>query len=107
DAVLLSASLSARPGDRLAEAGCGFGAALLCAGYRLPQASFTGFDRDNAMLDLAREGIAANGFDGRVEVFRHDVLERTAALENAFDQAFANPPFFEPAAVRAPAEGRR
>jgi tRNA1(Val) A37 N6-methylase TrmN6 len=32
---------------------------------------------------------------------------RPADLENTFDQSFANPPFFDPAAVRAPAEGKQ
>jgi tRNA1(Val) A37 N6-methylase TrmN6 len=41
-----------------------------------------------------------------VDIRRHDVGERLAALENVYDQSFANPPFFEPGAVRAPAEGR-
>ena len=42
----------------------------------------------------------------RVDIRQHDVAERLAALENVYDQSFANPPFFEPGAVRAPAEGR-
>ncbi len=105
DAVLLAASLSARPGEALAEAGCGAGAALLCAAHRLHGCSLTGFERDPATAALAREGAAANGF-GSVDIRNHDVSERLAALENVYDQSFANPPFFEPGAVRAPAEGR-
>ena len=35
DAVLLAASLAAREGGAIAEAGCGAGAALLCAAHRL------------------------------------------------------------------------
>ena len=105
DAVLLAASLSAKPGESLAEAGCGAGAALLCAAHRLQGASFTGFERDPATAALAREGAAANGF-AAVDIRNHDVSERLAALENDYDQSFANPPFFEPSAVRTPAEGR-
>lgn len=106
DAVLLAASLSARDGEALAEAGCGAGAALLCAAHRLKGASFTGFERDAAMLSLAQRGIAANGMDGRAAALAHDVGERPSDMENAFDQTFCNPPFFEPGAVRAPAPGR-
>jgi tRNA1Val (adenine37-N6)-methyltransferase len=106
DAVLLAASLSAAPGESLAEAGCGAGAALLCAAHRLRGASFTGFERDPAMAALARDGVEANRFS-TVDVRDHDVGERFAALENVYDQSFANPPFFEPGAVRAPAEGRQ
>jgi tRNA1(Val) A37 N6-methylase TrmN6 len=58
------------------------------------------------MAALAREGADANGL-GSVDIRNHDVGERLAALENVYDQSFANPPFFEPGAVRAPAEGRQ
>lgn len=107
DAVLLAASLSAKPGDRLAEAGCGAGTALLCAAHRLAGASLTGFERDEAMAGLARESVIANGMGGRVQVEIADVAERPVALENTFSASFSNPPFFEPGAIRAPAESRR
>ncbi len=106
DAVLLAASLSADEGESLAEAGCGAGAALLCAAHRLPGANFTGFERDAASIALARESAALNLFD-HVDIRQHDVAERHAALENVYDQAFANPPFFDPGAVRPPAPDRQ
>lgn len=107
DAVLLAASLSAKDGESLIEAGCGAGAALLCAAHRLPAARLTGVERDAGALALAEQGIASNGFGGRVSLRAHDVGDRPAEMENAFDQSFSNPPFFEPGAVRAPAEGRK
>lgn len=107
DAVLLAAALSARDGERVAEAGSGAGAALLCAAHRLPACELTGFERDEAALALAQQGVEANGVSPRVSVRAHDVAERPAVLENQFDQSFSNPPFFEPGAVRAPAEGKQ
>lgn len=107
DAVLLAASLSARDGEAVAEAGCGAGGALLCAAHRLAACEFTGFERDAASLALAGQGVEANGFAQRVSVRAHDVAERPSAMENLFDQSFSNPPFFEPGAVRAPAEGKQ
>lgn len=106
DAVLLAASLDAGEGSRLAEAGTGAGAALLCAAHRLGECAFTGFEREADFVGLARLGIAANGFEARVSVREHDIGERLGDLENTFDQAFSNPPFFEPGAVRAPAPGK-
>jgi tRNA1(Val) A37 N6-methylase TrmN6 len=106
DAVLLAASLSAKQGESLAEAGSGAGAALLCAAHRLDGCHFTGFERDSAAISLAGQGIVTNGFDHRVDIRTHDVVERPSALENVYDQSFANPPFFDPAAVRAPAPGK-
>lgn len=106
DAVLLAASLSARQGESLAEAGSGAGAALLCAAHRLSACHFTGFERDTAAIGLAGQGISANGFSQRADIRSHDVAERPSALENVYDQSFSNPPFFEPGAVRAPAPGK-
>lgn len=106
DAVLLAASLAAKDGESLAEAGCGSGAALLCAAHRLAGCAFTGFERDAEALARAGQGIGANGMATRVSVRAHDVAERPADLENRFDQSFCNPPFFDPAAVRAPAPGK-
>jgi tRNA1Val (adenine37-N6)-methyltransferase len=106
DAVLLAASLSAGEGEHLAEAGCGAGAALLCAAHRLSASRFTGFERDAMSAGLARRSVAANGFMDRVDIAAADIGQRPAGLENTFDQSFANPPFFEPGAVRAPAAGR-
>jgi tRNA1(Val) A37 N6-methylase TrmN6 len=107
DAVLLAASLDAKPGDHIAEAGTGAGTALLCAAHRLPHARFTGFEIDPDMAQLAREGAISNNFAERVAVETLDIARRDPAHENAFDQVFSNPPFFDPAAVRAPAEERR
>jgi tRNA1(Val) A37 N6-methylase TrmN6 len=106
DAVLLAASLSADDGDRLAEAGTGAGAAVMCAAARLPWARFSGFERDDAMVALARRGVETNGFSGRVTIDLADIAERKPELENLFDQAFANPPFFNPGEVRPPAAGK-
>jgi tRNA1(Val) A37 N6-methylase TrmN6 len=106
DAVLLAASLEGRFGEAFAEAGSGAGAALLCAAHRLGVCRFTGFEREASAVDLARQGAAANRFGERVDIREHDIAERLAALENVYDQSFANPPFFDPDAVRAPGEGR-
>jgi tRNA1(Val) A37 N6-methylase TrmN6 len=106
DAVLLAASLDGKDGETFAEAGCGAGAALLCAAHRLPACRFTGFERETEMVALARDGATANRFGERVDVRQHDIADRLAALENVYGQSFANPPFFDPSEVRAPGEGR-
>ncbi len=107
DAVLLAASLAAREGESIAEAGCGAGAALLCAAHRLSACSFSGFERNAEALALARAGVAANACQQRVTLVELDVGERPAELENRFDQSFCNPPFFERGAVRAPSPDRQ
>ncbi|MEP7209328.1 MAG: methyltransferase [Alphaproteobacteria bacterium] len=106
DAVLLASAIDEGRGEAIAEAGCGAGAALLCAAQRLERARFTGFERDAAMADLARQGVTVNGFDSRMSVVVADVGQRAGVGENVFDQSFSNPPFFEPGDVRRPAPGK-
>jgi len=106
DAVLLAASIEARHGLTLAEAGCGAGVALLCAAARMPEAQLTGFERDLQLVAMVEASASDNGFGGRVRARAHDIAERPRDMENAFDQAFCNPPFFEPGAIRAPAPGK-
>lgn len=105
DAALLAAACDAKAGQRVLEAGCGPGAALLAAAARRPEVRLTGVERDPAALTLARENIALNGLEDRVEAVEGDVGQRFRSLGLApFDAALANPPFFDdPAALRGPA----
>lgn len=108
DAALLAAAVEAAPGERLIEAGCGPGAALLQVALRCPQTQLTGIERDPAAGALARDNIGLNGLDGQVEALPGDVAEGFPALGLApFDAAFANPPFFDdPGALRPPHPAR-
>jgi tRNA1(Val) A37 N6-methylase TrmN6 len=109
DAALLAAACDAGPGARVVEAGCGAGGALLAAAMRRPGAHFTGVERDAGALVLARENIALNGLEDRVEVLQGDIAVRFSTLDLApFDAAMTNPPFFDdPDALRGPAAERR
>lgn len=105
DAALLAAACDAKPGQRVLDAGCGPGGALLAAAARRPGARFTGLEREAEALALARENIALNGLSDRVEVIAGDVSQRFSVTGlTPFDAALANPPFFDdPAALRGPA----
>lgn len=105
DAALLAAACDAPTGARVLDVGCGAGGALLAAAVRRPEATFTGLERDPAALSLARLNIRENGLSDRVSVQPGDVGDGFAAVDlPRFDQALANPPFFDdPAALRAPA----
>ena len=108
DAALLAAACDAKAGERVLEAGCGVGGALLAAAVRRPDARFVGVERDPAALDLARLNVALNGLDARVEVLAADIAKgfRAPGLE-PFDAAIANPPFFDDAAsLRGPHPSR-
>ncbi|WP_395670211.1 tRNA1(Val) (adenine(37)-N6)-methyltransferase [Phenylobacterium sp.] len=109
DAALLAAACGAGPGERVLEAGCGPGGALLAAAARAPATAFVGVERDGAAAALARENVALNGLDRRVEIVTGDVARPFAKLGlERFDVAMANPPFFDdPGAMRAPSPARR
>src|SRR5436190_21885787 len=88
-AALLAAACDAGPSQRVLEAGCGPGGALLAAAARRPGARFTGVERDRAALRLAAENIALNNLADRVDAIEGDVAARFAKLElEPFDQAF-------------------
>ena len=105
DAALLAAACDPKPGERVLEAGCGAGGALLAAAARRPEAVFTGVERDAAAAGLARENLVLNGFGDRVQIFDGDVQAGFRPLGlPVFDAVMANPPFFDdPDALLAPA----
>jgi tRNA1(Val) A37 N6-methylase TrmN6 len=109
DAALLAAACDAKPGQRVIEAGCGPGAALLAAAFRRKDAEFTGIERDPDALALAEQNIALNKLGTRVQVMAGDVAQPFSRLKlKPFDAAIANPPFFDDAgALRGPAPERR
>ena len=107
DAALLAAALEAESGERVIEAGCGAGAVLMQIAARCPGVALTGLERDPAMAALARENAGLNG--AGASILEGDVAAGFRALDlPPFDWAVSNPPFFDdPAALRAPAEGKR
>lgn len=106
DTILLAAAVEAKASERLLEAGCGVGAALLAVAARARHASFVGVERDANMAALARENVALNAMSARVEIVTGDVLDRNTNFAS-FDGVFFNPPFDQPGDGRAPAAIRR
>ncbi len=102
--VLLAASVPARAGHRVLEAGVGAGAGLLCLATRIPGVLGLGIEVDPAMAELARRNIAANNIAG-LSVVTADV--GTWRGNGAFDHAFSNPPWHDPAATPSPIARRR
>lgn len=109
DAALLAASVAARPGERVIEAGCGPGAVLTQIAARCPEVALVGVERETEIADLARRNVGTNGLGDRAEIRTGDVADGFRALDlPAFDWAVSNPPFFDdPASLRPPAHERR
>ncbi|WP_419254784.1 tRNA1(Val) (adenine(37)-N6)-methyltransferase [Caulobacter sp. ErkDOM-YI] len=108
DAALLAAACDALSSDRVLEAGCGVGGALLAAATRRPGARFHGVERDPDAAALARENVALNELADRVEISTGDIEVGFRALGlPVFDAVISNPPFFDdPGALRAPSPAK-
>ncbi len=109
DAVLLAAGVPARPGERVLEAGCGSGAALLCLAARVPGLALVGVERDPVLAGLAAANAAANGLgaDRAALLLRADVRDLALARGLApCDHALANPPYW-PGGSAPPDPARR
>ena len=102
--VLLAATIPARAGQRVLEAGTGAGAALLCLAARVPGISGLGIEVDGAMAALARINAAENGFPA-LEILTGDILEFSAP--GTFDHAFANPPYHPADGTPSPLVARK
>ena len=108
DAALLAAACDANPGERVLEAGCGVGGALLAAATRRLGARFHGVERDPDAAALARSNVALNDLADRVEISSGDIEAGFRALGlPVFDAVMSNPPFFDdPGALRAPSPAK-
>jgi tRNA1(Val) A37 N6-methylase TrmN6 len=108
DAALLAAACDAGPGERVLEAGCGVGGALLAAATRRPGARFLGVERDPDAAELARGNAALNNLADRVEISTGDIQAGFRALDlPVFDAVISNPPFFDdPGALRGPSPSK-
>jgi tRNA1(Val) A37 N6-methylase TrmN6 len=101
--VLLAASIPARSGDRVLEAGTGAGAALLCLSLRVPGVRATGVEIDEATARLAAANARANGFSG-VDIVSGCI--ETTSFEHRFDHAIANPPYHAASGTPSPVAPR-
>ncbi len=88
--VLLAASISARPGDRVLEAGCGAGAALLCLGHRLEKLCGVGVEIEPDLAALANENFKINGLNGYSCL--RGAVEQIESV-GRFEHVMANPPW--------------
>ena len=101
--VLLAASIPAKQGDRVLEAGTGAGAATLCLYHRLGLLRISAVEIDPTLAALAQSNAATNGYTG-VEIITGDI--GTARFATPFDHAMANPPYHDAVSTESPLPAR-
>jgi len=94
DPVLLAACVRAEGRERVLDAGCGTGAAMLCLAARISGIDVTGLEIQPELAALAEENIAQNNLQSRARVVAGDL----AALPDIvcaypFDIVITNPPY--------------
>jgi tRNA1(Val) A37 N6-methylase TrmN6 len=103
--VLLAASIPAKPGATILEAGTGAGAGLLCLARRIPLSLGVGLERDPRLAALAAANLQANHFYA-CAILVGDLIA-TPLARGRFDHVMANPPWFDPANTASPDPLRR
>jgi tRNA1(Val) A37 N6-methylase TrmN6 len=102
--VFLAAAVPAERGARVLEGGSGAGATLLCLSARVPALEGVGIEHDPALVALARQNAAANGW-AELQFITADMALLPPL--GAFDHACANPPYHEPTGTPSPEASRR
>jgi len=99
DAVLLAASIPAKPKDHAVEFGSGVGAAGLALLARVRGITVTMIEIDPALSELAAQNIARNGFAASARAIMLDAGATARAfsakglIAGCADHVFMNPPF--------------
>jgi len=94
DAVLLAATIPAKPGETTLELGCGVGVASLCLDARVNNLSLTGVEVQNDYADLAVANATSNLAD--LTVVCADLRNLPTDLrQKQFDHVMMNPPYFD------------
>ena len=105
DTVMLAASVPARAGEHVLEAGTGTAGAALCLAERVKGVKVTGLELQKSMIEIAEHNIVINQTQGLVRVVEGDITAPpTDMREGQFDHVIANPPYLSMGkAIRPPA----
>lgn len=102
DPVLLASSVVAHPGEKLLDAGCGVGTALLCLEHRTnpnQNIQLVGLEMQPILVQLAQKNLIRNGIEQHCTIIEGSMditsLKPLPLERGSFDQVFSNPPYAE------------
>ncbi len=102
DAVMLGATVDTQLNGCVLDCGAGVGTVGLCVAACCPNAAIVLVEREQALLELAKINVSANGFDSRVTTVEFDVAAKTPdgalpspLIAETFDVVLANPPYHD------------
>lgn len=92
DALLLVASIQAKPGQKCLDLGTGSGIVPMLINHRQPELKITSVENNASQIRLARENCEKHP---NIEIVDRDLLNLPHAWHLQFDQVVSNPPFFD------------
>ena len=94
DPVLLAAACPVEHGMKVADLGCGAGAASLSVAWRCPGIRITAIERERSLLKLLSHNVETNGFSSRITPIEFDIRSlQSADIGGPADLIMTNPPF--------------
>lgn len=94
DPVLLAAAAPILRKGRVLDLGAGVGTAALCYGVRVANVSLSGLELQPDLVELARQNIALNDLEARMQMLKGDLMQPPEGLEaHSFDMVMTNPPY--------------
>ena len=107
DALLLSAFARGTSKARAVDLGCGNGVIALALAYLNKAQSVVGVELQESSAVLARESVAVNGYESKVEILNADFTAMSGEYCGSFDYAVANPPYMKATSGKACREQER
>ncbi|MBF0272578.1 MAG: methyltransferase [Magnetococcales bacterium] len=105
---LLAARIQGKPGERMAELGCGCGEVSIRVALSNPGVTVDALEVRTELCDQARQLIDHHGLNARVRVVTGDLRFLPACMPAGhYARVFCNPPFFSPQAGRLPPDASR
>lgn len=104
DPVFLAAFVekpSQKTAQKILDVGCGVGAVSLCLAHRFPKIVVEGIDLQSELVELAKQNVEDNGFQGRLDFQTADLFAFSKTTPHQYNIVISNPPFYEAKASNA------